>query len=82
MKMTIDGAIACLSTAQKCKYCKYESENCRKEALDIAVRSMKAQKEAVKEITRLQSKVDGITNKLMVGLCLTIIENDLKEVEE
>lgn len=42
MKMTIEGSIACLSDEQQCKYCKYASENCRQDAIDVAVQSMKA----------------------------------------
>lgn len=42
MKMTIEGAIDCLLDKTLCKFCKYQSENCRQEAIDIAVKCMKS----------------------------------------
>lgn len=42
MGMGIEGAIDCLMDKTNCKYCKHQSENCRQEAVGIAVKCMKS----------------------------------------
>lgn len=79
--MTRQDAIDCLTDKTKCKYCKHQSESCRQDAINIAVKSMEAQEDIMRDITDLQGIVNGVKNKLMVGLCLAIIDNNLKEVK-
>lgn len=88
MGMGIEGAIACLSDKQKCKYCLYESGNCRHDAIDIAVRSMKAWGKIEDEVYKIKHNLNVKNTDYQTGyLCaLSVVQGlmaeKLKEVEE